>query len=201
MRRSSIVNRLARAPRILTAVALAWLATIAFLASDTGVGIAGFFLAVFGGAALAVAWAGRGAMFRFARRHADSPPRVSRTWWVMVPACLILASVCLMVEPRDGPLFQLRFRLSEAALTQEAARLVDTEIGAPIESRWIGLFQVVRITAQKRQVRFITAACGVVDSCGLVYAPDLGPGHDPDSLMEDRFTHLRGPWWHVYEGF
>jgi hypothetical protein len=46
-------------------------------------------------------------------------------------------------------------------------------------------------------VRFITTPCGVVDACGVVYAP-FGP---PSRWMEDQFTSLHGAWWHVFEGF
>jgi hypothetical protein len=188
---------LRRPPRILSAGAIVWLITVSIAHSDTGVGLPAFFLSVFGGQALLAAWVVRGAAFLLARHHASLRSRAKTLWWAVVPMCLVAgATLSVLGSPPHNPLFALRFSLSERELTESAASLVSSDAQSLSERR-IGLFLVSRIETGDRQVRFITASCGVVDSCGFVYSPSGAPRR----WQEDRFVHLRGPWWHLYEGF
>jgi hypothetical protein len=182
---------------MLSAGAVVWLIAVLIVHSDTGVGLPAFFLSVFGGQALLAAWVVRGAAFLLARHHAALGSRARTSWWAVVPICLVAgATLTVLGSPPHNPLFTLRFSLSERALTESAASLVSSDTQS-LSGRWIGLFLVSRIEARDRQVRFITTSCGVVDSCGLVYSPSGAPRR----WQEDRFVHLRGPWWHLYEGF
>jgi hypothetical protein len=166
--------------------------------SNAGVGITGFFLLVYGGLALALAWVVRGLTFLLARRRRSSTLQRGLGWWIVVPLCLLIAVLLgARYEPPHNPLFRLRFGLSESALTRQAERFLATSPDESSGRRRIGLFVVTRIQARDGQVRFITTSCGVVDACGLVYSRT----DEPKRWQEDTFSHLRGPWWHVYEGF
>jgi hypothetical protein len=191
------VAALARPPRILSIVALVWLLAIVVIHSDTGVSIIGFFLLMYGGFGLAAAWGIRGAFLARARRASPSPPAGRRIWWTVVPACLVAGIACsLLPAAPHNPLFRVRFNLSESALTSHAGRLSATSVD-DFRGRRVGMFRVVRTEAHDHQVRLITTNCGVVDSCGLVYSPR----GSPQRWQEDQFVHIRGPWWHVFEGF
>jgi hypothetical protein len=191
------VAALARPPRILSIVALVWLLAIIDIHSDTGVSIIGFFLLMYGGPGLAAAWVIRRAFFARALRASPSPPAGGRIWWSIVPACLAAGLACsLLPAAPHNPLFRVRFNLSESALTSHAERLSATSVD-DLRGRRVGIFRVMRIEARDHQVRLITTNCGVVDSCGLVYSPR----GKPQRWQEDQFVHIRGPWWHVFEGF
>jgi hypothetical protein len=165
--------------------------------SDSGVGILGVFMLLFGGVGLAACWIIRRVLFTVARR--TTAVGAQGMWWAVLPACLVtIAVLAVGYEPPANALFQWRFDASERALTGEATAVLATAtLQASARPRWIGFFSVKRIEAHDDQVRFITTDCGVVDACGLIYSPS-GP---PTAWMEDRFRHLRGSWWHVYEGF
>ena len=173
-----------------------WLLTLLVLASDAGVGIIGFFVLLYGGIGLAVGWAFfLGRSLRARRRDPERVP--VPTWrWYLVPAILAAAVTLSVVDGPNNPLFKLRFRLSQAALTREAQRLLAAPEGTPAPRR-IGLFLVQRSNVVDGQVRFITTTCGVVDSCGVIYSPVA----DPKRWQEDRFTPLGNRWWHLFEGF
>ena len=188
-------DRLARAPRLLCGVTAVWLLAVLVYYSNAGVGIEGLFFFIFGGAALIALLAIRLVLFVAATRRLGVP----RRWapWFAAATCLGLAVITAACEGPRNPLFKLRFRASESALTAEARSLAtDGRRSRTMPSR-VGLFTVVRAQASDGQVRFITTPCGVVDSCGVVYVPT----GSPQRWQEDRFSHLRGPWWHVYEGF
>lgn len=193
-----LADRLARPPRVLSAVALVWVLSLISMYSDAGVGILGFFLLFYGGLALLLAWLLRGAAYLAVRRGGSTAGLPSVKWWAVVPGCIATAlTLATFFESPTNPLFQARFRLSEAALTRRAQSLLAAS-GTDVRDRGrVGLFVADRIEVHDGQVRFITTSCGVVDACGLVYVPS----GEPRSVMEDRFTHLRGPWWHLYEGF
>jgi hypothetical protein len=193
-----LIEALARPPRILSILSVLWLAVIVIASSDTGTGLPTFFGFVFGALGLGVSWAARFWAFLVARRLVAPSRPATPASWIVVPICVQAAIVLNFIgQPPHNPLFQLRFNLSEAALTRHAEALVADASHQSLEPRRIGLFLVARVEARDRQVRFITTSCGVVDSCGLVYSPDA----EPRRWQEDRFRHLRGPWWHVYEGF
>lgn len=167
--------------RALTSFATLWLATTIVFYSDAGAGIVALFLCGAGGALLAL-----GVLLRLVFR---------RSGWVALGMLLIGVAIAWWPPP-SNPLFRVRFALSERALTERAvAALKASE--ETTESEWIGWFHVRRVTVFDGQVRFITTPCGVVDSCGVVYAPS----RPPTRYMEDAFTPLQGAWWHVFEGF
>jgi hypothetical protein len=101
----------------------------------------------------------------------------------------------MLPAPPENPLFRARFSLSRPALTAKAKEAL--KAGTIADDQYIGLFHVEFASVYDGQVRFLTAGCGLLDSCGVVYSPS-GP---PTMRGEDRFRHLDGPWWHVNEGF
>jgi hypothetical protein len=157
----------------------------------------GFFLLVYGGFGLALAWLIRGVLVLVPRR-ASSFTRAGRAiWWAIVPVCLVVGIAASLLPPApEHPLFRARFALSERALTARAERLTSAPVQDQAPHR-VGLFWILRIDSGDEQVRFITAKCAVVDSCGLVYSPR----RNPQRWQEDKFVHIRGPWWHLFEGF
>jgi hypothetical protein len=180
--------------RTLTAVGVLWLAALLVVASDAGTNIIDIYIFAFGGTGLAAVWAVRYGVV--ARRDPTRPPK---NWVpvVVVTSCLAIAVLITFVEGPRNPLFLARFRASEAALTTEAQRLVSSAKEPPPGTRWVGLFRVQRIDIFEGQVRFITTTCGVIDSCGFVYAPTALPKR----FQEDVFSPLHGRWWHLMEGF
>lgn len=189
-------ERFARPPRILAAAAIIWLLVLLILYSDAGVGITGLFMALFGGLGLALAWAIRLVLFLISRRRV--PTTGSRAWWLVLPACLVSAAILGgWFEAPNNALFRWRFRASEEALSRHGRAVLASPAVTAKGTRRIGLFAVSRIDAHDGQVRFITTHCGVIDSCGVVHSP----AGEPKRWQEDRFSHLTGPWWHVYEGF
>jgi len=173
-----------------------WLAVIAVVYSDAGSGVFGMFVFLGGAVALTAAVIVQGLLSLLRRRGKISDARLRGRWQLAAPIGLAMAlAMALQAGPR-GPLFRLRFALSEHALEARARPLVAGSFQSTTPE-WIGLFRVGRIDAHEGQVRFITTPCGVVDACGLVYAPSGSPSR----WMEDEFTPLRGAWWHVFEGF
>jgi hypothetical protein len=183
--------------RTLSIAGFLWVVALAWLSSDSGVGITGFFLFVYGGLALAIWWLVRRLRVMGARRR--TPDAGSPSWrqWLVTPACLALGLAVNVLEGPNNPLFVARFRISEAALTREARRLLQTPETGKFEPRRIGLFVVERAGVVDGQVRFITATCGMIDSCGVVYSPVTAPKR----WGEDSFAPLSGRWWHLYERF
>lgn len=188
-------DRLARPPRLLLGMTAAWLLAVLFYYSNAGVGIEGLFVFIYGGGALVLLLVIRLACFVDATRRL----RVPRRWasWIAAAACLGLAVVTAGCEGRRSPLFKLRFRASEGALAEQARLMATDPRQRPSAPVRIGLFTVDRVDVVDGQVRFITSPCGVIDSCGLVYVPSGSPRR----FQEDRFSHIKGRWWHLYEGF
>jgi hypothetical protein len=59
----------------------------------------------------------------------------------------------------------------------------------------VGLFQVRYAAAMSPdEVRFVTTDCGVIDQCGLAYRPRSRPA-------SNRYAHIQGPWYLIYEPF
>ena len=115
----------------------------------------------------------------------------------MGPAYIATAVALGFTGGPRGPLFRARFSLSERALTREARRLLQSPPPVRIVPGRVGLFFVQRGDVVEGQVRFITTSCGMIDSCGLVYAPTS----EPKRWQEDVFSPLGGRWWHLFEGF
>jgi len=180
--------------RMLSVIGGIWLLVLLVVGSDTGVDIIDLYVAQGVGTAIAIAWAVRTIASRRRQNESATPVR----WpWVVVPAYLALVFVLFFLDGPRNPLFHARFRLSEAALTRDAERLLRSPVPKPAGSRRVGLFVVERTDVFDGQVRFITTSCAVIDSCGLVYSPLT----EPTRWQEDVFTPLRGRWWHLMEGF
>ena len=182
--------------RLFIVVTVLWLAAMLVIYSDAGSGIIGLFAFVGGVIALGGAMIVQLLLRLLERRGAGPQWRVSRRTQLVAPIALAAAIAMVGLSGPRSPLFRLRFALSERALETRAKALVTTtfQSSAP---EWIGWFRVGRINVHDGQVRFITTPCGVVDSCGVVYAPS----GSPNRWMEDQFTSLHGAWWHVFEGF
>jgi hypothetical protein len=188
---------MARLLKFLSVLGVAWLVGLAIGHTDGGVGLLDTYLLMFGGPALALFW-----LISFvpsiAARGRQPSPAVSILWKLLTPSCLLAGAILAFTfDPEENPLFRLRFRLSENALTREAQTRLESPESFESTTRRVGLFLVHRITVHDRQVRFITTSCGVIDSCGVVYSAE-GP---PQRWQEDEFSQLTSPWWHVYEGF
>jgi hypothetical protein len=63
--------------------------------------------------------------------------------------------------------------------------------------RWVGLFKVREFSQFGRELRYITNGCGLLDLCGLVYAPE----GNPQKGGKDSFRHSYGPWWQLNQSF
>jgi hypothetical protein len=210
MSASRLIRFLACPPRILSLLAVLWLIAVLVASSDTGVHVVSLVLFLYSAVLFGVLWLVRVGALVATRRGLARPAARRMGWWTVVPLSLLtgfaFGSMSELLPPARNPLLRLRFALSETALTHVAEALVSDRGGtalAPSEReglrsrRRIGLFVVRRVDVVDRQVRFITTSCGVVDACGIVYSP----GAEPRRWQEDRFTHLQGSWWHVYEGF
>lgn len=164
-----------------------WLALCAYVNSDTGVSLFGLFAQLAG--ALVVA-----ALVVLALSLGWRP----RVGGALVPKVVagLAVLVAVLLPPPRSPFFHARFAASRAALRDVSRALLagNGELSSP---RWIGLYRVERAGVVDGQVRFITTACGLVDACGLVFAPS-GP---PAPWQEDVFTPLGDGWWRVHEGF
>lgn len=167
-----------------------------WFSSNAGVDLLAVYFTVFGGGVLALLTAIRIAFFIVARRHTAS--RVPIRWFVVwIFVCLAAGVIATVAEGPRNPLFRWRFRLSEHALTDYARAAAAAPNHSPAIPHRVGLFFPERIDIHDGQVRVITTPCGVVDACGIVYSP-AGP---PTPWQEDVFSHLSGPWWHLFEGF
>lgn len=173
------------------AIAAGLLAAVSlWTGSDGGSGVLAAIAAFYGGGLLlalwAIGWAASG------RTAAWAPV-------LAVPACVLaVAALEFVVPPASNPLFRLRFRASEARLTEVAERALQTgSTRAVAEVRRIGLLPVLELSADSAQVRVLTTTCGLLDRCGLAYVP----AGDPAPWFEDRFAHVRGDWHFLVEGF
>lgn len=175
--------------RALALLACVWLLTLLLISSQTGAGVLALFFTIYGGIFLLGAFA----LLLALSRRARAAPLADRA---ATPACLVLAALLFVFGGApSNPLFLLRFALSETALTTFARQQLQTPERNP--PTWIGLFPIDSVQTYEGQVRLITASCGVVDSCGLIYSPRLPPRR----VHEDRFSELQEGWYHVHQGF
>ncbi len=78
-----------------------------------------------------------------------------------------------------------------------APRLVAAAESLRVARPRVGLFHVRGIEKYGEELRFLTSECGLVDTCGVIYAPTAPPSR----RGEDSFQHLFGPWWHWYQSW
>jgi hypothetical protein len=114
--------------------------------------------------------------------------------WAVIPGAVVAA----VLVGNASVLLRARVWLSERALVRAAADLE----GIPADDlrargQRVGLFWVREFQRVDSELRFTTTECGLLDTCGLVYSP-VGP---PVRRGEDSFSHLYGPWWHLYQSW
>jgi hypothetical protein len=183
-------DRLRDPPRIAAILSVAWLVVATVQQSDTGVSFLPSLLTAAAALSLIVWWVARVVLAVFAGRE-------HIRWgapWAVVPGALALgalASISLL------PL-SLRVRLSADSLVRAAPSLAALSASDLRESgARVGLFRVREFQSIDSELRFITSECGLLDTCGLVFSPNGVPVH----RGEDSFTHLYGPWWHLYQSW
>lgn len=124
------------------------------------------------------------------------PRRWAMVVWLAYPvAVAALLVLFIFSQSTFNPLFRLRFYASRGELESVARLAVAT--GSPIAPRRVGLFRVQRVDVVGSMVWLVSGGCGVVDECGLLYAPGAAPG--PRAKM--RLQHIEGPWYHLYAVF
>lgn len=182
-------------PRVAAAFAVAWFVVVTIAQSDAGVPFPIFLTIVASGVLIVSWWAARLAWAVGLGWRADPSTGVCG-WpiWSIVPVALALG---IAASASTGPL-ALRVRLGGAALLRAAPSL-EAVAAADLQASpaRVGLFRVRELVRSGTELRFMTSECGLVDTCGVVYAPDGPPPH----RGEDTLTHLYGPWWHVEQSW
>ncbi|HET7216759.1 MAG TPA: hypothetical protein VFJ02_01865 [Vicinamibacterales bacterium] len=166
-----------------------WSLAVLIAHSDAGVAFPTWMI-LFALTILVVVWSSIGlglAVLEAARESGDV--RLASAVWTKSLACVALtfAALWLMVPLRA------RLFLSGPALRQSTAYLAALPSERLHSSPpWIGLFRVREFAQYEGELRFLTSACGFVDTCGIVYSP----GGRPPNRGEDSFQHIYGEWWH-----
>jgi hypothetical protein len=173
-------------PRILLGLAVAWLVAFIVLFSDAGVPFPAWIVVAAALVMIAAVWFAR-LIAAFATKTGDRRPiRIHLRYWILIPAILVGA----LVLGGSSTLLTARVYFSSSALTQ-------SKVAGGADDRWIGLFHVRESSQVDNERRFLTNECGVVDTCGIIYSPDV----PPKNRGEDSFTPLYGPWWHWYQSW
>jgi hypothetical protein len=192
--RETAINWIDRPPSIGCAAAILWLIVVAVTFSDAGVAFPAF-VAVLFGSVLMTGWCLIRASITLVRwRKGHTKLRTNPLSWLFMPLVLAFGFIGAI-----SPLFLSgRVFLSSDALVRSAAVLSSA---SPQElyanGRWVGLFRVREFSQSGKELRFITNSCGLVDSCGLLYAPE---GH-PQKHSKESFKHLYGSWWQLEQRF
>jgi hypothetical protein len=176
--------------RVERAAALVWLAVAAFACSDAGIPYPLWMALVLWMVALAAWWILRALVAALSSRG------TSEGWGsrLFVPA-VVAAGLLFASTP---VLLAIRVRASQQALVASAPMLARIPAGQLFHTgQPVGLFTVRGFEQPDGELRFLTSACGVVDLCGVVYAPS----GTPSRRGRDAFRHLYGPWWHWYQTF
>jgi hypothetical protein len=170
-----------------------WAAYLVVFGSDAGLPFFPVLIVlVWGGVAVVVLWVLRVLLHLALTRHSPERRRVGRLLAEPVVLFLCVAFVW------SGAAFWLRFMFSRPSLNSyvahaREARLAPFRPGVRVGLFWLRDAEVL----PQGEVRMITTACGVVDSCGLVYSP----AGMPPVLGEDVYDSLGGPWYHWYWRF
>lgn len=183
--------------RIVDAVALmitgVWGVLSLLIGSNAGLHV-GAILLIFGGAVvLFFGW-----LFSLVRRTWPTRrPPFPRRWlrFLLAPLFIVVCSGAVCA----GLPFRVRFALSKADLQRYAEEVTKSPppwgLARPVS---VGLFEVEEVRVLPNGiVRMTTTACGVVDSCGVVYSP-RGP---PPSDGGDRYNEIGDGWWCWYNRF
>lgn len=158
--------------RVINACVAIWFAVSLWLGSNSGMGLPGLLLSVYGGGALLIAWAAAFALaYGFHRSF-------RRPWLEPV------AIVAMWAGTYFGVFFEVRFLLSRPSLDRYASARIARN------GQRVGLF-LARETEVLPDgvVRIITTDCGL-DDCGLVFSRGI-----PPRIGEDQYERLSGNWW------
>ena len=170
----------------MTIASTGWLLATFVALSQAGVNLILLIVTVYGGAAMLVCW--------LVLLSTSAAVRGVRLSLRLAPAgAVILAAMMLFFGQAPNPLFRARFELSRSRF---AAAAEDCRKQSVCEPSRVGLFPVMRSYVSQDQVLFITASFGLIDSCGVVYAPSA-----PPQSSENRYTPLGGGWYHIHQSF
>lgn len=167
---------------ITAAIAVAsmlWLLIVIEAKSNAGMSVLQLLVLWYGLMLLLILWGIVFVAHLLRRKHQPTP--ISTRLLVLVPLLCALGSQLL---PRESTLLRWRVDLSADALEASAQEVWE-------RPRLVGLFVVFEKTVVRDELRFKTAECHILDTCGLVYSP-AGP---PQVIGEDSFTPIVGSWW------
>lgn len=171
----------------------AWLIAAVYAFSHIGIDFL-WWLLIPAGLVLAAFWCIMTVLEAFIRvRKRESRPSIARRRWVAWLATPVMGGIGLWLAWTDADLL-LRLRLSDAALSAHAQRLIDTgDTGAETINAWIGLFHVRSAQLEDDgTVRFWMQSIPIFTETGLIYDPDRTVT-DTSQWPEERH-HLAGPW-------
>jgi hypothetical protein len=188
------VSWIDRPPRIGSGIAAAWFIVVSAVFSDAGVPFPTFVVILSLSLLITAGCVLRMGVALVRWRQGHMKPGRDLCAWIVMPAILVAGYTGAL-----SPLFLSgRVYLSSRALIDKAPVLSSiSPADLYTNGQWVGLFKVREFSQFGRELRFITNSCGLLDSCGLVYAPE-GP---PQRHGKDSFAHLYGPWWHLYQSF
>jgi hypothetical protein len=177
----------------LRAAAIVWSVVAVVAHSDTGVAFPLWMLLAGSLLVIVVGWLVAMAIAAVRTRPPDGRGELIRSW-IRIPSPIVVAFILLWLAV---PL-RTRLFLSGPALQQSAGFLSELP---PSRYRdrppWVGLFRIREFRQFDDELRFLTSSCGLVDNCGLVFAPS-GPPHNRG---EDTFAHIYGDWWHWHQSW
>jgi len=187
-------GRLDGPPRVAGVLAIVWLIAVAFAESDTGVAFPRWMVLAGVGVVLLGWWLLRFVVAAVVGRRNPGILFAHALAWTVIPAVVVAA----VVLGNTYTLLRARVWLSSRALVRSAADLE----GIPVDDlrtrpQRVGLFWVREFQRADSELRFITSECGLVDTCGIVFAAAGEPVH----RGEDSFSHLFGEWWHLYQSW
>ncbi len=178
---------------LLAGFSLAWLIGSIYAFSHIEVDFL-WWLLIPAGLLLAAFWCIMTALEAFVRvRKRDSYSSIARRRWLAWLATPVMGAIGLWLAWTDADLF-LRLRLSDAALSAHAQRLIDTgETEAETINEWVGLFHVSYAQLEDDgTVRFWMQSIPIFTETGLIYDPDKSVPKLSQS-QEERL-YLTGPW-------
>ena len=183
-------NRIA--PALALAVTGVWGLTSLWMGSDAGLHVGAIMWLVGGFFALMIGWL---ISLRRSARPAVKLGLGRRVRRYLAPLFVAFCAFAVLV----GLPFRVRFALSKADLQRYAEEVAKSPppwgLAQPVS---VGLFEVDQVHVLPNGiVRMTTTACGVVDTCGIVYSP-RGP---PPSDGGDRYTEIGDGWWTWYNRF
>jgi hypothetical protein len=183
-----------RTHTLLRGAAITWSVVATVAHSDTGVAFPLWMLLFATLLVIVVGWVLALALAVMTARPPDRTRAGVLRAWTRIPVPILATFVLIWLA------VPLRTRLffSGPALQQSAAYLTQLPASRLRERPpWVGLFRVREFSQFGSELRFLTSDCGLVDNCGLVFAPN----GRPPNRGEDSFEHLYGEWWHWHQSW